>query len=236
MLTKNGKTWLSLSLALGAATVAHGHGLIQNPPSRNWFCGAHTKPDEVGRPGEYAECADAFSDDFSGGYQFMSVLTHTQGRAVVSPLPQYVCGFGSETWRGGATPWDKSINWPTSTFSSGPQTFTWNISWGPHYDDTEEFRYWITKPDFVYQVGKPLTWDDFEEEAFCVLKYDDRNPNGNPAITPDKANALFHTTCNVPQRQGRHVIYAEWGRNHYTYERFHGCVDVVFSGSSSTRP
>ena len=38
----------------------------------------------------------------------------------------------------------------------------------------------------------------------------------------------------VPERQGRHVIYAEWGRNHFTFERFHGCVDVVIGGASSS--
>jgi chitin-binding protein len=35
----------------------------------------------------------------------------------------------------------------------------------------------------------------------------------------------------VPQRSGRHVIYAEWGRNLWTYERFHGCIDAQFSGN-----
>jgi predicted carbohydrate-binding protein with CBM5 and CBM33 domain len=35
----------------------------------------------------------------------------------------------------------------------------------------------------------------------------------------------------VPQRSGRHVIYAEWGRNQWTYERFHGCIDAQFSGN-----
>ncbi|MDC0714519.1 lytic polysaccharide monooxygenase [Stigmatella sp. ncwal1] len=232
MLSKLAKTWLVLGLTLGVVSVGHSHGLIQEPPSRNWYCGVVTKPDEVGRPGEYAECADAFSSDPNGGYQFMSVLTHAQGRAVVTPLPPHVCGFGSETWSGGATPWDKSINWPTNNIRAGRQTITWNVTWGPHFDDTKEFRYWMTKPGFVYQVGKPLTWNDFEEAAFCVLTYDDSNPNGNPDISPDKANGLFRTSCNVPQRQGRHIIYGEWGRNHYTYERFHSCVDVVFSDSN----
>ena len=34
---------------------------------------------------------------------------------VVEPLPEHVCGFGSETWQGGATPWDAAIDWPTSS-------------------------------------------------------------------------------------------------------------------------
>jgi chitin-binding protein len=34
----------------------------------------------------------------------------------------------------------------------------------------------------------------------------------------------------VPARSGRHVIYAEWGRNQFTFERFSSCMDVVFQG------
>lgn len=223
------------SLLLGAMTLTvsasvMGHGLISEPAARNWFCGAITKPDTA-EPG--SACAEAFEDDFNGGYQFMSVLTHDLGRAGVSPLPTNVCGFDSETWDGGATPWDKPIDWPTTEISSGPLTITWDIEWGPHFDDTEDFRYYITKPDFQYQVGVPLTWDDFESEPFCDLSgYDDTNPGATPNIIPDKGSAQFHTECVVPERSGRHVIYGEWGRNYFTYERFHGCVDVTFDGDN----
>jgi chitin-binding protein len=210
---------------------ALGHGLIEDPPSRNWFCGAITKPDEVlNGVAEFPVCGDAFAIDFTAGYNFMSVLTHTQGRAVVGPRDN-VCGFNSETWSGAATVWDQPIDWPTTNFQSGTQTFTWNISWGPHFSDTQEFRYWITRPDFQFQVGQPLSFSDFEEQPFCVLAYDDSNPTGNPLVVADPATAHFRTTCTVPPRQGRHVIYAEWGRNHFTFERFHGCIDAVFTGS-----
>lgn len=212
----------------GLTTGVLAHGLIQSPPSRNWFCGAVTKPDEVANGvAQFPVCGNAFAFNQIAGYNFMSVLTHTQGRSVVGPRPN-VCGFNSETWSGGATVWDQPIDWPTTNMSSGMQTFTWNISWGPHFSDTQEFRYWITKPTFQFQVGRPLSFDDFEDQPFCVLSYSDANPSGNPDVIPDKANALFQTRCNVPQRSGRQVIYAEWGRNQFTFERFHGCVDVVF--------
>jgi chitin-binding protein len=218
---------------LASLSVTFGHGLIQDPPSRNWFCGAVTKPDHVlNGVAQYPACGGAFANDFSGGYSFMSVLTHAEGREVVRPLPQNVCGFNSETWQGRSTPWDQPIDWPTTTLSAGPKTFTWNISWGSHFSDTKEFRYWITKPDFRFQVGRPLAWTDFEETPFCSLNYDDSIPSNNPDVVADKTRALFHTRCTVPQRQGRHVIYAEWGRNHFTFERFHGCVDVVFGSTS----
>lgn len=218
----------------GLAGGALAHGLIQSPPSRNWFCGAVTKPDEVTNGvAQFPVCGGAFAFNQLAGYNFMSVLTHTQGRSVVGPRPN-VCGFNSETFNGGATVWDQPIDWPTSNLSSGLQTFTWNISWGPHFSDTQEFRYWITKPTFQFQVGKPLSFDDFEDQPFCVLTYDDANPGANPNVIPDKANALFQTKCNVPQRSGRQVIYAEWGRNQFTFERFHSCVDVKFNNGPPT--
>ncbi len=209
------------------------HGLIQDPPARNWFCGAITKPDQVANgTAQYPVCGNAFSAPgipFEAGYSFMSVLTHTTGRDGVGPRAN-VCGFNSETWNGAATVWDQPIDWPTVPMTSGQRTFTWNISWGPHFDDTQEFKYWITKPGFVWQTGRALSFSDFEDTPFCSLNYNDANPNANPDVIPNKANQFFVTRCTVPSRSGRHVIYGEWGRNHYTYERFHGCVDAQFSG------
>lgn len=224
----NKKASLGAALLLaGLAEGAFAHGLVVDPPARNAHCGLNEKPDQA----RTQACVEAAEFDFSGGYQFMSVLTHDIGRA--GGRSSHVCGFDSETWGGGKTPWDLALDWPTTPMQSGRTDFIWNISWGPHYDDTEEFRYYITKAGFDFRPGQALSWDDFEEEAFCELKYDDRNPMANPDVVADKGASLFHTYCDVPERDGRHVIYAEWGRNHYTYERFHGCIDVQFAGGNS---
>jgi chitin-binding protein len=224
------------SLLLWMSSV-QGHGLIQSPPARNWFCGAITKPDHVANgTAQFPVCGQAFTApgiEFTAGYSFMSVLTHTTGRSGVGAR-QNVCGFNSETWNGAATVWDQPIDWPTTNLAAGPNTFTWNISWGPHFSDTQEFRYWVTRPDFQYQVGQPLSFADFEDQPFCVLNYDDANPNANPNVIPNPGNATFQTRCNIPQRSGRHVIYGEWGRNFFTFERFHGCIDAVFQGGGPT--
>lgn len=215
---------------------AFGHGLMKDPASRNWFCGAITKPDQVANGvAQFPVCGDAFNAPgvaFTDGYSFMSVLTHTQGRAVLGPRDN-VCGYDSETWNGRSTVWDQPINWPTNNISPGPLTITWDISWGPHFSDTDDFRYWITKPDFQFQVGRPLAFTDFEDQPFCSLTYNDATPNANPNIIPNPANASFQTKCTVPQRAGRHVIYGEWGRNQFTFERFHGCIDVMFQGGGN---
>ena len=226
---------IAACLLLGLAGNSFSHGLIQDPPARNWFCGAITKPDQVANgTAQYPVCGDAFTApglDPTAGYSFMSVLTHTTGREGVGPRDN-VCGFNSETWNGAPTVWDQPINWPTNNMVPGLQLFTWNISWGPHFSDTQEFKYWITKPDFVYQVGKKLSFSDFEDLPFCSLAYNDATPNANPNVIPNPAAATFQTRCNVPQRSGRQVIYGEWGRNYFTYERFHSCIDAVFQGGS----
>jgi predicted carbohydrate-binding protein with CBM5 and CBM33 domain len=212
---------------------AFSHGLVQDPPARNWFCGAVTKPDHVANgTAQYPVCGQAFNApgvSSNDGYSFMSVLTHTTGRLGIGPRAN-VCGFNSETWNGRATVWDQPINWPTVPFTAGERTFTWNISWGPHFSDTEDFRYWITKSDFVWTEGRALSFSDFEDQPFCNLAYNDANPNGNPNVIPNVAAQTFATKCTVPARSGRHVIYAEWGRNLWTYERFHGCIDAAFTG------
>ena len=212
------------------------HGYIEQPPSRNYFCGAVTKPDQIlyGTP-QYKECAAVFiMPDGSlnnDGYNYMSILSHTKGAKEVRPLPKNVCGFDSEAFGHGKTLWDEPINWPTSNIKSGSNQFVWNISFGPHFSDTDQFRYWITKPDFKYQVGKPLSWSDFESTPFCEIKW---NGQSTSTLQADYAANKFKMLCNVPARQGRHVIYGEWGRTPSTYERFHSCMDVVFSGGEST--
>src|SRR5262245_17497013 len=237
MAHKTLRTALAGLALLGLATGAAAHGLIQNPPARNWFCGAITKPAHVQNGvAQYPVCGNAFfapGIEPTAGYSFMSVLTHTQGYSVLGPRTN-VCGFNSETWNGAATVWDQPIDWPTVNLAPGPRRITWNISWGPHFSDTEEFRYWITKPGFQFQVGRPFSFSDFEDAPFRVLTYNDANPTGNPNVVSDPANAKFHTHCTVPQRTGRHVIYGEWGRNFFTFERFHGCIDAVFQGGGPT--
>ena len=227
--------FVALSLLFSSSVFAH--GLMESPASRNWVCGAVTKPDQVTNgTAQTPICGEAFAVNSIAGYSFMSVLTHAQGRSVVTPLPANVCSFGSETWAGAATPWDAPIDWPTTPMSSGLQTITWNISWGPHFDDTAEFRYWITKSDFQFSKTKALSWSDFETAPFCVLSYEDSTPAANPNVTPDKATQKFHTKCTVPARAGHHVIYGEWGRKPPTYERFHGCIDAAFGGVVNPDP
>ena len=231
-------------------SVCFGHGLIESPASRNYFCGVITKPHQSGTPdAEYPICAKAFEGTGTEGYNFMSVLTHTRGRlrplptlppgqtppanetgGVTPALAANVCGYDSESFNNGPTVWDKAIDWPTNNIQPGRNRITWNISWGPHFSDTQEFHYWVTKPGFQFNADEPLKWSDFEEQPFCRLTYDHAVPDGNKDVVARVEETKFDTYCDIPARSGRHVIYAEWGRNYFTWERFHGCVDVSFGG------
>lgn len=229
---------VSAAIMTMIAASAFGHGVVEKPASREQFCGVETKPHEIYGKLAHEECrpmltkSDGSLDNSI--YNFMAVLTHTTGRQgrTQANLPKNVCGFDAETWGGGKTPWDRAMDWPVSTISAGKNTFVWNIVWGNHFGDTEEFAYWITKPEFVFSKDRELTWNDFEDKPFCLLKYNDTNPSSSPDIVADKAASKFFTSCNVPARKNRAVIYGEWGRNYWTFERFHSCMDVVFSGST----
>lgn len=216
-------------------SVAEGHGLIEKPASREYFCGKVTQPHhtEPGNKLPYEACRPILTTEEGryndAVYQFMSVLSHTRGYYQNTHLPQHVCGFDSEAFNGKATPWDAAINWPANSMASGPQEFVWDVSYGPHFSDTEHFRYWITKADYQFNEKVPLKWSDFETEPFCELAWDDEHPpQGKNTIWADKQNSKFHMICDVPARSGRHVIYAEWGRNQDTNERFHSCIDVAY--------
>lgn len=219
---------------LGCAAAAGAHGVIVSPPSRNYTCGLETYPAQI----QFGEaktpaCSTAFAVNPMAAYNYMAVLSHSWGRAEANPLPQHVCGFDSESWKGAKTPWDTAMNWPAAPVTPGPLTITWDITSGAHFADTRDFRYWITKADFVFSPTRELAWTDFEDAPFCALDYDDSKPIGNSAIAPDKAKGLFHTKCTLPSRNGHQVIYAEWGRVEPTRERFHGCIDVAFGNTAA---
>ncbi|HEY6510056.1 MAG TPA: lytic polysaccharide monooxygenase [Vicinamibacterales bacterium] len=255
-------------LLLGTSAFAHGY--VQDPPARNWYCGFITKPDHVSNGvAQFPVCGDAFfapGVDPNAGYNFMSVLSHSRGHAGPAfPSPTFppntintphVCSFSSQTWNNNnpalntPTPWDQPINWPTTTITAGTRIFTWNVSNGPHFDDTEDFTYWITRSTYQHQVGRALTWADLEPAPFCDEDAVHSRSGGaiidtgNPDIILNRASQTMGTRCTVPSRAAgsRHVIYAEWGRlganstpwQGGTDERFHGCIDVVFQGGGGT--
>ena len=206
------------------------HGLVQDPPARNWFCGAVTKPDQVQNGvAQYPVCGEAFfapGIEPTAGYSFMSVLTHTTGRQGVGPRTN-VCGFNSETWNGAADRLGSAHRLADHADDRGSAQFHLEHLLGaallghlglPLLDHEVQLR---------VADGPRAVVRRFRRHAVLFdLAYNDATPNANPNLVPDKANATFLTRCTVPARSGRHVIYAEWGRTPPTFERFHGCIDA----------
>ena len=76
------KTCLLGLCIIGNALRASAHGLVESPPSRNWICGAVTKPNEVDNgTAQHPICADAFKPNPIAAYNLMAVVTPTLGRA-----------------------------------------------------------------------------------------------------------------------------------------------------------
>jgi chitin-binding protein len=115
-------------------------------------------------------CAAAFREDGNGGYQFMSVLTHDLGRGgSMGKVATLLLGLDSETWRGGTTTWDMvRVDWPTTQVDvSDPLKIVWDVSYGPHFSDTQDFVNTSKRNSFVCDKDRALTWDDFESELFA---------------------------------------------------------------------
>ncbi len=115
---------------------AYSHGLIENPPSREFFCGKITRPEHTeSKELPFEACRPILKKDGKYNndvYQFMSVLSHSRGYYKSQNLPYNVCGFDTETFQGQASPWDALINWPANKISAGPITFTWEcFLWSP---------------------------------------------------------------------------------------------------------
>ncbi|MFG3656157.1 lytic polysaccharide monooxygenase [Streptomyces sp. NPDC047706] len=107
-------------------------------------------------------------------------------------------------------------DWPATSVSSGSYTFKYRVT-APHKGT---FTVYVTKPGF--DPAKALGWDDL----------DLANPVAT--VTDPAASGGFYTfSGNLPERSGRHVLYALWQRSD-SPEAFYSCSDVTFGGDGGT--
>ena len=106
--------------------------------------------------------------------------------------------------------------WTKAPITAGRNTFHWFFT-ANHV--SRDYRYFITRPD--WNPSAPLSRAQFENGPFCV------HDGGfvKPAID------TYHT-CNVPARQGYHVILAVWDVGDTTAS-FYNAIDVEFTQSTS---
>jgi hypothetical protein len=156
---------------------------------------ARHQPDHVQNGvAQYPVCGGAFfapGIEPTAGYSFMSVLTHTTGRAGIGPRTN-VCGFNSETWNGAATVWDPTHRLADRAHDRGPAQFRCGTSPGAALLGHLGFP--LLDHEVRASCGRraaPLSFSDFRDLPFCDLALQRRDAEREPESHSDKANALF---------------------------------------------
>ena len=109
-----------------------------------------------------------------------------------------------------------ATRWERVAMSSGPTKFAWKFLVN-HV--TKDYKYYITRVG--WDVAAPLTRATFETAPFCVV-------DGGMTEPP----ALDEHTCNVPTREGYHIILSVWDVGD-TSNSFFNVIDAMFSGGAS---
>ncbi|MDX3570461.1 lytic polysaccharide monooxygenase [Streptomyces sp. ID05-47C] len=106
-------------------------------------------------------------------------------------------------------------DWPTTGVRDGSYTFKYRVT-APHKGT---FKVYVTKPG--YDPAQPLAWSDLDLEHPVAT-----------ATDPVAAGGFYTFSGTLPERSGRHVLYAVWQRSD-SPEAFYSCSDVTFGGAES---
>ncbi|MGF1768422.1 N-acetylglucosamine-binding protein GbpA [Enterovibrio makurazakiensis] len=109
--------------------------------------------------------------------------------------------------------------WVKRSISAGKNDFEWTFT-ANHV--TRTWKYYITKPD--WNVNQPLARASLDLNPFCVVQ-------GNMEKPP---KTMVHA-CDVPVREGYHVILAVWDVGD-TAAAFYNAIDVQFDGDQPVLP
>ena len=112
-----------------------------------------------------------------------------------------------------------SERWQKRPIEAGSQEFEWTFR-ANHI--AAGFKYYITKEG--WDQNSPLARSAFDLNPFCEV-------DAHGEMTQ---NTATHT-CNVPDREGYHVILAVWDVGD-TDKAFYNAIDVVFDGDDSQLP
>ncbi len=200
-------------VAIVTQTAAEAHGALQAPASRTYACytdgltGGQIIP-------KNAACKDAVA---AGGtqplYDWYGVLRSDGGGRTRGFIPDgQLCSGGFSKYAA----YDAArTDWPTTTVRAGA---TYDFVYGAWVPHPGGFKLYVTKDG--YDPTKPLTWADMEEQPFLTA-------DPEPAVT----NGAYRFSGKLPNKSGRHIIYAVWYRSD-SQETFYGCSDVDFVGGN----
>jgi chitin-binding protein len=195
-------------LALSAAPAA-AHGSMGDPVSRVAQC--YAEGPESPRSGA---CEAAVA---AGGtqalYDWNGIrIGDAAGRHQELIPDGKLCSANSELFKGLDL---ARADWPATGVSEGSYTFKYRVT-APHRGT---FKVYVTKAG--YDPAKPLAWGDLDL--------------ANPVATstdPAASNGFYTFSGTLPERSGRHVLYAVWQRSD-SPEAFYSCSDVDFGGTQA---
>ncbi|WP_216589046.1 lytic polysaccharide monooxygenase auxiliary activity family 9 protein [Streptomyces brasiliscabiei] len=202
-------TAVPLALTALAAGPAAAHGSMGDPVSRVAQCYA-----EGPESPRSAACAAAVA---AGGtqalYDWNGVrIGEAAGRHRELIPDGELCSAGNEAFKGLDL---ARADWPATSVRAGSATFGYRVT-APHKGT---FVVYVTKPG--HDPSRPLAWDDLDL-AHPVAK----------AVDPAASGGFYTFSGTLPQRSGKHVLYAVWQRSD-SPEAFYSCSDVSFGGGGT---
>ncbi|MEU9333702.1 lytic polysaccharide monooxygenase [Streptomyces sp. NPDC048290] len=201
-------------LALTALTVLTGapaaaHGALGDPVSRVSQCLAEGPENP-----RSAACKAAVA---AGGtqalYDWNGIrIGNADGRHQQLIPDGKLCSANDPTFKGMDLP---RADWPATSVQAGAYTFKFRVT-APHQG---AMKVYLTKPGF--DPSKALAWGDL----------DLANPVASTPTTRSSDGGFYTFRGTLPERSGKHVLYAVWQRSDST-EAFYSCADITFGGAS----
>jgi chitin-binding protein len=109
-------------------------------------------------------------------------------------------------------------DWPATSVRGGSYTFRYRVT-APHKGT---FTVYVTKAG--YDPAQPLAWSDLDLEHPVAT-----------ATDPVASGGFYTFSGTLPERSGRHLLYAVWQRSD-SPEAFYSCSDVTFGASAPAVP
>ncbi|MBL1087685.1 lytic polysaccharide monooxygenase [Streptomyces actinomycinicus] len=188
---------------------ADAHGAMQNPASRVSTC-YQEGPEHPRSAACKAAVAASGTQAF---YDWNAVnIADAAGRHQEIIPDGKLCSAGREKYRGLDL---ARADWPATQVSPGPFTFRFTAT-APHRG---RFDLYISKDG--YDPSQALKWSDLSPDP--IASADD----------PQVVDGAYQFEGELPEREGRQLIYAIWQRSD-SAEAFYSCSDVDFGGGSGS--